>query len=376
MANGVRNTLVSVVAGLAIGAAAIFSPQAALSKNPKIHAPAPSTAHDFNKEKDKIEKSALGPSSISKSGPASYSIPGLSVEPATTPALVRRLEHAQVIIQGMDHTFDLGRDKGTQLLRQLRSPLNIGSVFIEEFHKEGQDSLTAFCTTGQPNLLTQAVVYTSWPRGPHTRYSLMLLLSQARALDMDLVALSPDRKQPKYNFMHKPNPDLCRYIDLANVDMLASVLEQLRLHPGQRLLVQMGSGHVKRFQKLLDAAGVSSASFEVWAPDMAIKPSKKRDANDWLAPMLNLADARYAKYLPRLRGSVSGDALIDKASPASDFVLYTQDKQYWDEDYMRLMPQYFEREIRYFESKLGREWMVEHGVMDSTGTLTNGFIQP
>ena len=148
MANGVKNTLAGVGLGLAIGAATLFTPQAALSKTPK-QAPTPAAAHDFNKEKDKIERSKIDTTSISKSGLAcpgqtSYSIPGLSVEPATTPALVRRLEHAQVIIQGMDHTFDLGRDKGTQLLRQLRSLLNIGAVFIEEFHKQCQDSHTAF----------------------------------------------------------------------------------------------------------------------------------------------------------------------------------------------------------------------------------------
>ena len=361
MKAGFKHALAGAGAGLLISAAVLFTPANALAK----------ANHNLQKEKDRIENIDK-----SKTAAAPCAVRGLSVEPATRDALVRRLSGAQVIIEGRDHTFDLGRDKATALLPQLRAPLDIGAVLMEEFQAPGQDSLTSFCTSGKSNLLTQAVAYNSYPRGPHTEYSLMWLLTMARALDMDLVALSPDWSMTKYAFMRQPRPDYRRYIELANPDMLSVVLEQLRLHPGQRLLVEMGAGHVPLFQKLLEAAGVPSVSFEVWAPGMAVGHNRAHGAKDWLAPLLHQADARYRRYLPRLRACASGDVLAEKASPTSDFVLYTNDAPYWDVDYMRLMPKLFAREIRDLESKTGREWMVEQRLMNPAGALCSGLPSP
>ncbi len=379
MANGVKNTLVSVVAGLAIGAAAIFSPQAALSKNPKISTtPAPAAVHEFNKEKNKLEKSKINidSASISKSGPASYSIPGLSVEPATTAALVSRFEGAQVIIQGTDHIFDLDYDKNAQLLLQLHEPLKIGSIFLEHFAPQDQDSLTAFCTDGRMNSAVQWVAYTYAPRGPHAEYSTFLTLTLARNAGVELLAIQPDKTSKKYDFLRSKHTE-AKYVEVSTPDIAARILEQLRLHPGQRIWVQIGAGHIPALQKQLADSGVQSASFDVWAP--SVPTANIHAPGDPIVSAINRNRALCAKYLPRLQACLQ-DALVEnpnhKLSSFVDFILYTPDKPYVEEDYMRFMPKYFEREIRGFESKLGREWMVRHGVMDSTGTLVSGFISP
>ena len=377
MKAGLKNTMVSVGAGLALTAITLFSPADALAKaKPKAQA---TIANVFQKEKDKIEKLQASPIQTSQNPKSSYSIPGLSVEQATSEALVRRLEHAQVIIQGMIHCFELGYDKNAQLLLQLQNQLNIGAIFIEPFAApRDQDSLTAFCTTGRMNSTVEWTAFAVIPRAGNTHFSMLWTLTLARLAGVDILALHPDIESSKYEFMQRPR-QTTRYVLVSNPDMAAVILDALASHPGQRMWVQVGAAHLSGLQKILADAGVTSASFEVWAPSMKADRCKKEAPDDRLSPLINRHASSVQRHLPLLQACPS-DALVDnpnhRLSPFSDFILYTPDKPYSDLDYMRLMPQYFAREIRKLESQVGREWMVEMELMDSAGTLCSGLPSP
>lgn len=324
-----------LAAALTFGANVLFTPSNALAKSmPKTAPPVP--VQIFQKEKDKIEN--IDKSKITSSSSSARLIHGLSVEPATTSALVRRLSHAQVIIQGMNHTFDLGRDKGTQLLRQLRDPLNIGAVLMEELRVYNQDSLTMFCTSGQMNGMVSRVAGVSVPRGAYSDYSLVLLLAEARSMDMELVAMGPDDKQPKYvsPFLWRDIP-VYQYVTLANDDMAAKILEYIKLHPGQRVWVQTGSAHVAGLQKILGKAGIISSSLEVWGPGIPNNLFKKEAADDWLTPILNRNTRLCRRYLSLLRDCGDGEFLVanpkQKLSTLVDFVFYTNEQPYNQSDY-------------------------------------------
>lgn len=335
MANGVRNTLL----GLALGAAVFFTPADALSK---IKAPPPASVQIFQKEKDKIEN--IDKAKITQSSSSIRTIHGLSVEPATTEALVRRLCNAQVIIQGINHRFDSGRDKGGELLLQLREPLNIGAVLLEEFAVYEQDSLTLFCTDGQMNSMVSRVAGVYGPRGPNSDYSIVWLLAAARSAGIDLVALGPDDTQPKYappSILNWPWPSripLYKYVPMANEDMAATILTYLALHPDQRVLVHTGSAHVPGLQNLLEQAGIAVVSFEAWGPQIPLNLYKKEAADDRLNPLLNINTLLRRRYLPRLLACGPGDFLVDnpkhKLSTLVDFVFYTSEQPYTQPDYI------------------------------------------
>jgi hypothetical protein len=338
MKHGVRNALL----GLALGAAVFFTPADALAK---IKAPPPVAVQIFQKEKDKVEN--IDKSRIITTPSSSRTVHGLSVEPATTEALVRRLGNAQVIIQGMNHTFDLGRDKGTQLLRQLCDTLNIGAVLLEDFQTPRQDSLTMFCTSGEMNGMVLRVAGTSTPRGPSSDFSLIWLLNEARSVGLDLVALGPDHAQPKYTspYLWRSIPTY-RYVSLADSDMTAAILAQLVLHPGQRLWVQAGAAHVPGLQKLLAQAGIPSASLEVWSPQIPAshyKICKKEAPGDRLMPLLNQNALRCRRHLPRLRDCGPGDFLVDnpkqKLSSLVDFIFYTSERPFDYAAYKARLPE-------------------------------------
>ncbi|MCL6089336.1 MAG: hypothetical protein M1530_04220, partial [Candidatus Marsarchaeota archaeon] len=254
------------------------------------------------------------------------------------------------------------------------------AIFIEPFiAPRDQDSLTAFCTTGEMNSVVKWKAYGTIPSTDKTHFSMLWTLTLARLAGVDILALQPDHNAPKYEFMQSASATAADYVRVSNHDMAAVILDALARYPGQRLWVQVGAAHPAGLQKILADANVTSVSFEVWAPSMNAYRFKKEAPDDWLVPMLNRHSSSVQRHLPRLH-KLPSDAIVDnpnhKLSPFSDFILYTPDAPYWDLDYMRLMPQYFAREIRDLESKVGREWMVEKELMDSTGTLCRGLPSP